>query len=171
MEVVQYYQFIISPTFKSLIRDSTAFFFPYWTYLPVFTSWPCSMGDLFRDTAAGNLIRLVTRNRLLQYPEEIPGFEFPYPIDDSSSDSMEKPVDLPKVPATISQNYDETEANTTSKGTACHEDIEQGHNITPPQPTASQVIHPVKTKDAIILVDWYSTGRSSISSSHWTGKY
>lgn len=32
--------------------------------------------DMFRETAAGQLIRFVTRNKLLQYPEEKDGFSW-----------------------------------------------------------------------------------------------
>jgi len=33
--------------------------------------------DLIRDTAVGQLLRIVTRNRVLKYPEELPGFQCP----------------------------------------------------------------------------------------------
>ena len=35
------------------------------------------MSDLFRETPLGQLIRLLSRNRLLRYPEEQPYYELP----------------------------------------------------------------------------------------------
>jgi hypothetical protein len=35
--------------------------------------------DLFRETAAGQIIRLCSRGKLLQYPEELPDFQVNYP--------------------------------------------------------------------------------------------
>lgn len=51
---------------------------------------------MFRDTALGMLLRLVTRNRLFLHPEERPGFELPaeYLSTSSSSDGLENPAQL-----------------------------------------------------------------------------
>jgi DHA1 family multidrug resistance protein-like MFS transporter len=35
------------------------------------------MRDLLRDSVLGQLLRGITRNRMLQYPEDSPGFTLP----------------------------------------------------------------------------------------------
>ncbi|KAL2829524.1 major facilitator superfamily domain-containing protein [Aspergillus cavernicola] len=37
------------------------------------------MIDIFRETAAGQIVRFLSQGKFLQYPEELPGFRFQYP--------------------------------------------------------------------------------------------
>jgi DHA1 family multidrug resistance protein-like MFS transporter len=99
--------------------------------------------SLFRDTAAGFFIRYLSGNRLLKFPEDLPDFILPSPIDDTTgSDS-----------STFSEKerlQDDSVVNEPLPDV-----IPSGPNDIE-QPT-SRVIHPVKSKDGVILVDWYST--------------
>lgn len=109
------------------------------------------MTELFRDTVAGFLIRIITAKKFVWYPEEIPGFKIPTPVgEDVSDDSTAKSVDEKDVGEKLSWS---------SKN---DEDVEQGNVL---QPALSQIIHPVVTKDGIILVDWYSEVKSWTSTS------
>lgn len=53
---------------------------------------------MLQDTAVGLLLRLMTRHRILLYPDEKPGFELPpdYLPSSISSDELEKPI--PQIP-------------------------------------------------------------------------
>lgn len=120
------------------------------------------MGSPFRDTAAGYFIRLISGKRLLKYPEEIPGFSFPAPVDNEDSKSIgtlsEKSTPSSRLAADekdLSESDGATPAARSPPTNA--EDVEHGdHDET----LEGSMIHPVKTKDGIILVDWYSTGES-----------
>lgn len=125
-----------------------------------------TMSDLFRDTAAGNLIRLFSKNKFLRYPEEVPGFAFPKPApDDTSSERTDKPTSTAEPPTTRTNGVEnlrrgaKSEGNTTSSAVIeAYGVLERLAHDSALQPTTSQVILPVKTKEGIILVDWYSTG-------------
>jgi len=124
------------------------------------------MSDLFRDTAAGNLIRLLSRNKCLQYPEEVPDFKVPYPVpDDTASGSTDKPTSTTQLPTKSSNEEENLQGRDVAVGTITSSaiikvdgDLERLAHESALQPTTSQVILPVKTKPGIILVDWYSTG-------------
>jgi DHA1 family multidrug resistance protein-like MFS transporter len=104
------------------------------------------MSELFRDTVAGFFIRAITAKRFLRYPEEIPGFEIPTPfVEDANDDSALEKADEKDV------------GQEPSRLSTSDEDVERGNTL---QSIASHVIHPVVTKDGVILVDWYSDGRS-----------
>ncbi|KAL5336907.1 MFS general substrate transporter [Aspergillus crustosus] len=45
------------------------------------------MSDLLRETAAGQILRFITGNRLLKYPEELPDFQFQRPKTPSANSS------------------------------------------------------------------------------------
>lgn len=121
----------------------------------------------FHDTAAGFLIRLISGKRLLRYPEEIPGFKFPYPVDESNASTIEKSqLPAPSLQGDEKSSIDDAEA--TPAVPAPHADagdVENGIGDEALKATTSRVIHPVKTKDGVILVDWYSTGTSWVSCS------
>lgn len=93
------------------------------------------MSDLFRETAAGQIIRFISRRKLLQYPEELPGFQFQYPTVQS----------LEKV------------ALETEKGSLDAADISDPEKATPKSDTSSAT-NPATPKDEFVLVDWYSAG-------------
>ncbi|KKY24329.1 putative benomyl methotrexate resistance protein [Diplodia seriata] len=56
------------------------------------------MSDLIRDAPIGQIIRFVTRNRLLQYPEEKPDYKLPGDYTHSDALPLEVPVEEPYVP-------------------------------------------------------------------------
>lgn len=93
------------------------------------------MSDLFRETAAGQIIRFISRRKLLRYPEEFPGFQFQYPTVQS----------LEKI------------ALETEKGSLDAADISDPENVTPKSDTSSPT-NPATPKDEFVLVDWYSAG-------------
>jgi DHA1 family multidrug resistance protein-like MFS transporter len=108
------------------------------------------MSTIFRDTAAGYFIRFIIGKKLLRYPEEMPGFEIPKPenhvTNNSYADEKVRDEDLGNT---------EFASNTSTKS----RDVELGVGTGFMEPTMSQAIHPVVTKNGIIFVDWYSTGR------------
>lgn len=96
------------------------------------------MSDLFRETAAGQIIRFLSGRRFLQYPEELPDFRFPYP----SHQGPEKGApDAPQA-SLGPPDTDPEKAQTEGEVSSSASDIET-------------------TKDEIILVDWYTKGVGS----------
>lgn len=93
------------------------------------------MRDLFRETAAGQIIRFISQRKLLRYPEELPGFQFQYPT---------------------AQNLEKV-ALETEKGSLDAADISDPEKATP-KSDASSATTPATPKDEFILVDWYSAG-------------
>ena len=93
------------------------------------------MSDLFRETAAGQILRFITNRRVLRYPEELPGFTFPF--------SLQQGLDE-KVAELVSPSSDSTEASDPEKGRSDGEDASSANK---------------ELKDGIILVGWYSAGQ------------
>ncbi|KFY42560.1 hypothetical protein V494_02360 [Pseudogymnoascus sp. VKM F-4513 (FW-928)] len=92
------------------------------------------MSDLFRETAAGQIIRFISRRKLLPYPEELPGFQFQYP----APQSLEKAVlETEKVSIDAANIPDDLEKAKLESDSSSASD--------PPTP-----------KNEFILVDWYS---------------
>lgn len=98
------------------------------------------MSDLLRETAFGQFIRLVSQSRLLQYPEELPGFEYKYPaaknVDNSEGVLLR------------------TASNPTNDLEKAEIDAAAGGSITPNSDD-------LDLKDTFTLVDWYSPGWQS----------
>ncbi|KAF1995014.1 MFS general substrate transporter [Amniculicola lignicola CBS 123094] len=88
--------------------------------------------SIFRDTAFGFFLRLLSGNHLMKFPEDIPGFVPPFPVDELKGSDSSTPSES-DIEKTLGQEVGETP-----------------HLV-------SLVIHPVKSKDGVILVDWYST--------------
>ena len=140
------------------------------------------MDELFRETPAGRLIRLASRNRVLLYPEERPDFQIPsgYTQRDASS-TLQGDHESEASPNTSSPEDGEKEMD-EPRG-----DIETGlgGNTTEPSPDAlqqdiltpglalqkeaSQPITPQKSKDGSILVDWYTTDDAA-NPQNWSSK-
>lgn len=142
------------------------------------------MASNFRETAAGQLIRFITRNRVLQYPEEKPDFKLPQvwldllnndaaapeatrdsqpgllqgELPRSTSDDEEKQAER-----TDTQPYEDDNAQrlrlqrTKSRADtiAFTQDRLEADEIHEAERTKSVPIVPRKTKDGAILVDWY----------------
>lgn len=143
------------------------------------------MSDLIREAPIGQLLRFVTRNKVLKYPEELPGFQLP-----ESYNTILNAPDSEK----FSPSRSDSEAD--EKNTKEAEDFpELQHHVTtrsikscdieaPPaltrtrtrestkpyteerleieaelqvERTKSLAIAPQKTADGNILVDWYTT--------------
>lgn len=62
------------------------------------------MSDLLRDAPIGQLVRWVTRNRVLQYPEEKPGFHCP---TDYRGEKSSTPIADPLTVSNITEKLDE----------------------------------------------------------------
>ncbi|KAH9995355.1 major facilitator superfamily transporter [Xylariaceae sp. FL0662B] len=138
------------------------------------------MSRIIRDAPIGQLIRFVTNNRVLQYPEEKSNFKLPEtwrkmlesdPIGstfESSSSTLSNPsvsspsdeesqaekavvIDSAPYKATLTRTRSRTE---TLPNTEERYEIDQQHEI---EKTRSIPIVPKQTKDGAILVEWYYT--------------
>lgn len=89
------------------------------------------MMNLFRETAAGQIIRFISRDKLLQYPEELLGFTFQYPSHAALDGTL--------------ASYEKTPSDTALSENA-HADagISSGDGMS--------------TEDKSVLVDWYTAG-------------
>ncbi|KUI68222.1 Caffeine resistance protein 5 [Cytospora mali] len=140
------------------------------------------MSAVIRESALGGIIRLLTRNRVLQYPEEEPDFQLPDPwiqmirdeepeqlsvlgsvpvssSDSTSSDDEEKqggnrdPQPYEKPGETSILGLERTKSREeTMPYTASRLEVDEKHEL---EKTKSIPIVPRKTKDGAILVDWY----------------
>lgn len=137
------------------------------------------MLDLIREAPIGQAIRLLSRRRLLQYPEEKADFQIPEQYT-SLLDRGEKDVGNQSSSSNgVLTTPSETE-NTNASGILTHDgdDIEslgrtrtltstrsapftnerlQAERVMELQKTKSIAIAPQTTTDGIILVDWYTT--------------
>ncbi len=136
------------------------------------------MLDLIREAPVGQALRLISRNRLLQYPEERPDFELPsqYVIhlkesekpDLRDHDSLRSNGDIPAIavggdtsmPAARRPGRDDIESlgmvrSSTSVHTAPYSnervEIEKELEL---ERTKTIPIAPQVTSDGVILVDW-----------------
>ncbi|KAK9422388.1 hypothetical protein SUNI508_04744 [Seiridium unicorne] len=144
------------------------------------------MSNLIRDAPVGQLIRLLTRNRVLGYPEEDPNFSLPEPWTQLLNDELRAKTIAASFEATlstrtsslasittISPNDEESQARNagattapsplpaalprTSSRTESQEQFDVGQQGLGLEKTKSIPIVPKKTKDGAILVDWYFT--------------
>ncbi|KAK4961744.1 hypothetical protein LTR10_002235 [Elasticomyces elasticus] len=103
------------------------------------------MADILRESAVGQLLRLVNR-QWLPYPDERPEFQRPDyddPIDQEKPADHISPTGLdhhPK-PRTEEEEQDVEAFQLAKTATA--------------ERTISRTLAPVRTSDGIILVDWY----------------
>lgn len=123
------------------------------------------MYDLIREAPLGQAIRFLSSNKLLKYPEELPGFEIP-----PQYDLIQDPEKFrPQSRATVDQLDQESSAESRSDNlsmtrtrsrhyshayTSERFEVEQQLSL---QRTKTIPITPQKTTDGIILVDWYTT--------------
>lgn len=140
-----------------------------------------SLHAVLRDAPFGQLVRLVTSNRVFKYQEELPGFEIPW----QKAIREEKEAALNSTPGTLTPDVekdrsiiptDDLEAlhqiatarstrtvdrasraltrESTRPWTRERFEAEQEDEIDRAQST---IIVPTKTEDGITLIDWYST--------------
>lgn len=132
------------------------------------------MKDLIRETAFGQLVRLATKNRCFQYPEEKPDFVLPtqyqnaisgFWSDETSPPNQEKEdtaspreeaessITRDDVPEPLDLSRTMTKSSTrpyTAERFEADQAAEAAH-------TKSASIIPQKTSDGSVLVDWYTT--------------
>jgi MFS transporter, DHA1 family, multidrug resistance protein len=133
------------------------------------------MLDIIREAAIGQAIRFISRNRLLQYPEERPDFVLP-PQYASLLNGDEKPK----------EEYDSTPQNeaydsdhdvealgrartvTSVRSAPFSQDRVEAERTLSMQRTKTIPIVPQKTTDGIVLVDWYTTDDAA-NPQNWSG--
>ncbi|QIW99372.1 hypothetical protein AMS68_004890 [Peltaster fructicola] len=118
--------------------------------------------SLIRDAPVGQLIRWITKNRVLRYPEEMPGFVLPpeyqnldtiKPAQDTSSVKSSRSVASSDVEK---EGLEDAEQPYRPAGEleASEHDLEKA---TTRQSMGGGSLAPTKTKDGHILIDFYST--------------
>lgn len=112
------------------------------------------MSSLFRDTAFGFFIRLITSNKFLKYPEELPGFVFPYKLDNDSTSSTQTRKSTEK--------KDEAgppigEGSLRSLVTGDEENVMTDVDLAL-QAVGSRAVEKVVLDEGVILVEWYGDG-------------
>lgn len=144
------------------------------------------MSDLIREAPIGQIIRFITRNNVLQYPEEKPGFELPEAYRDaiegkssasgSGSTGSVSPSDAEKEgPSLEIPHREDLEAaalSRTKSRTATipyTEERLEVENELALERTKTIPIAPQKTSDGNILVDWYSTDDPA-NPQNWSNK-
>ncbi|KAL8804579.1 MAG: hypothetical protein Q9182_002494 [Xanthomendoza sp. 2 TL-2023] len=145
------------------------------------------MADIIRDAPIGQIIRFVTRNRVLQYPEEKPGFQLPESYNtalnafatptiiekDPSSSPSTSESDVPHPPQalerkrtaeTINSVNSRDDLEATLARTKSRENTQQWteerleiERELSIERTKSIPVAPTKTADGHILVDFYTT--------------
>jgi DHA1 family multidrug resistance protein-like MFS transporter len=151
------------------------------------------MADLIREAPLGQLVRWITSNRVLQYPEEKPGFELPATYNavlnsSKNSESMravtrEQP-NRPN-PTTPASDLEKEETHDINPYEADIESLQLSRTKSRLETTPytedrleveaelaieriqSKPIIPIKTSDGTILVDWYTTDDSA-NPQNWT---
>ncbi|KAJ5588996.1 hypothetical protein N7537_011674 [Penicillium hordei] len=120
------------------------------------------MESAIRDAPFGQLVRLLTKNKYFQYPEEKPDFKLPdtwLQLLNSSDESNEKKV----TQQGSNRNHEQSEplsrasTETSMQFTEARLVADEQHEI---EKVKSIPIAPRKTKDGSILVDWYYTDDS-----------
>ena len=140
------------------------------------------MSDLIREAPIGQILRFVTRNKVLLYPEEKPGFELPTEYLTALNEGSEKArlprhssasSDVPIEKINTKTNRQVSARNSlasaergelavsrtksrseTQNFTEDRLEVEQELAL---ERTKTLPIAPTKTADGNILVDWYTT--------------
>ncbi|KAL5325251.1 hypothetical protein ACEPPN_006375 [Leptodophora sp. 'Broadleaf-Isolate-01'] len=130
------------------------------------------MKDIIRDSTFGQIVRLLSKNKLLLYPEEDPNFKCPKGYNDNTnlpeaivrertrsffstaSNPHNSYIDDEEA-ITTPESKDESGSNeSTDKGE--NSDLERA-NTARLERTKNRPILPSKSADGTILVDWYMT--------------
>ncbi|OBT41552.1 hypothetical protein VE00_08650 [Pseudogymnoascus sp. WSF 3629] len=138
------------------------------------------MRHILRDSAAGQLIRFVTSNTVLLYPEEEPDFELPKSytnlkiVDEPVNVDAEHSRGSSNESSVLVQEAPSLRVGSVQSKQGLEQDVELGdlslpteaHSTlpslvptlsqTPKSTSTSRVIRPVRTSDGNILVDWYT---------------
>ncbi|KAJ6160350.1 major facilitator superfamily domain-containing protein [Penicillium chermesinum] len=120
------------------------------------------MDAVIREAPIGQIIRYLTNNKYLQYPEEKPGFQLPetwvqmlHSLDGAKNGS-EKPADREH------QSFDRSESSSNrdteiSRTPTLNAEDRLEANAIELEKVQSIPVAPRKTRDGTILVDWYYT--------------
>ncbi|PYH85722.1 MFS general substrate transporter [Aspergillus uvarum CBS 121591] len=135
------------------------------------------MDSIIRDSTAGQLLRWVTRNKVLPYPEERPDFQCPncyagnapsatiFEADsEKDSDSEPDANERQSEDASTSEsatNLSRVPSMTDLEKVRTQDDLARLYSVATQtealQAAPSRPIAPTKTDDGTILVDWYTT--------------
>lgn len=126
-----------------------------------------TMKHTVRDSALGQVIRYLSGNKLLLYPEEVPGFQVPedyrrFCNGEKIDGEKRSGQDTPNAPASDA-HADHTRTNSPAtaekqrvkSSRSSDEETAPEHSTTLGQST-SHAIMPTTTNDGILLVDWYT---------------
>jgi len=123
------------------------------------------MADMLRDSAMGQLLRLVKRE-WFPYPDERLDYKLPdYEAAIDQEQEKEKSLEQ-STPADNHESRSQAEERTESV-LGQQPDLEilrlattvtEGHGDNAAEHAASHALTPMKTSDGIVLVDWYTTG-------------
>lgn len=110
------------------------------------------MKSIIRDTAFGQIVRLATRNRFFQYPEErigfvVPPHYVPEKLPEDTSASSTRPVS--PYSGALYKIGTATEPEGALHHAQTQEDLEFGRK-------ESRIVVPKRTANGVILVDWYT---------------
>lgn len=130
------------------------------------------MADLIREAPLGQALRWISRNKILQYPEEKEGFELPiqYTLQLNSEKSARTIKSVARTP-TATSDLDAISSSTDSDLEGLGVTRTKSRAETMPysnerfeveqqlalERTQTIPIAPKKTTDGIVLVDWYTT--------------
>ncbi|KUJ22347.1 MFS general substrate transporter [Mollisia scopiformis] len=107
------------------------------------------MFDIIRDSSFGQLLRLIAKNKILLFSDELPDFELPSPTTE------EKEIEHQSETSTITNDRRGSSGDKIDRDE--DEELATRPDIEPIERTISQPIHPIVASDGIILVDWYTT--------------
>ncbi|KAH7110812.1 major facilitator superfamily domain-containing protein [Dendryphion nanum] len=105
------------------------------------------MSDFIRDTSFEALVRLVTRNRVLKYPEELSDFQLPAPYT-----KLLEAAELRSKDESLSPSTHSEKSNSARPG---------------PAETDEDTFEPKVLADGTIIVDWYGP-RDLANPQNWT---
>ncbi|KAL8638978.1 MAG: hypothetical protein Q9226_008937, partial [Calogaya cf. arnoldii] len=141
---------------------------------------------IIRDAPIGQLIRFLTSNRVLQYPEEKPGFQLPESYNTALNSLIKEKKSSSETPSRTDsevslppQALERKTTNETIKSVMSRDDLEAAATLTRTksredtqqwtddrlqverelalEQSKSVPLAPTKTEDGYILVDWYTT--------------
>ncbi|KAJ6783443.1 hypothetical protein PWT90_01690 [Aphanocladium album] len=117
------------------------------------------MLDLIREAPLGQAIRLLSGNKLLQYPEERPGFQLPpeylETLSQNEKSASSQTLTEESTPSVADQS-DSSESLKNEEASYNDDTVEAQRQLALAR-TKSAPIAPQKTADGIVLVDWYTT--------------
>jgi DHA1 family multidrug resistance protein-like MFS transporter len=127
-----------------------------------------------RDAPFGKLLRYVTNNRILKYPEELDDFQCPHGYENKIGGEPQGPADTEITLTPPANNFDTVDHEKTTGSAG---DLEKSNPASAPRASSSatrtnnnntqrttsttsshlqHAIAPTKTADGLILVDWYT---------------